>query len=95
MFDFRLVREPEVKEYALRAPRVEATMNECLKGSLVRLTHGLGGARRERPMLRRWPGGRLHQRDLTDGEAQRHVWLTPRLLAFWKSVWTSFSIAIY
>jgi len=31
-------------------------MNECLKGSLVRLTHGLRGARRARPMLRRWPG---------------------------------------
>jgi hypothetical protein len=31
-------------------------MNECLKGSLVRLTHGLGGTRRERPVLHRWQG---------------------------------------
>jgi hypothetical protein len=29
-------------------------MYECLKGSQVRLTHGLVSTRRARPLLRRW-----------------------------------------
>ena len=57
---------------------VEATMNECLKGPLVRLTHGLV-APGVNDLCYADDGSRLQQRDdifIMDGEAQRHVWLT-------------------
>jgi hypothetical protein len=55
-------------------------MYECLSGPLVRLTHGLRGTRPARPAVRRWLMYNIYQPYLIfimDGEAERHVWLTP------------------
>ena len=57
-------------------------MNECLKGPLVRLTHGLV-APGVNDLCYADDGSRLQQRNdifIMDGEAQRHVWLTPLYL---------------